>query len=239
MLVVARQDGRVDGEDSTLGRREALSLFGLIIAAAACSGSGKGVTSPTPSSTLAPTRGRGPTVAGTTTSAPPAVVRGRNAALDHAILADDAPGYNGRWRGEWSIVGGSSGVISGTVTIDPDARTLTAIFDPGIALLGGSPLPGFRVEGSVDSFVYDANTGAFHIVQTTPVGVATLESAQGIGSGTFKLTGTSIPKHVNVERVVATGVVNRAGRIPVQFTITRTDGVTQTGSMTLAPVGRA
>ncbi len=129
-------------------------------------------------------------------------------------------------------------MVSGTVTIDPDARTLTAIVDPGIAALGDPPLPGFRVEGSVDSFVYNADTGAFHIVQTTPVGTATLQSVEGIGSGTFRLTMSEIPKHLSVRRVVATGVANRAGQIPVQFTITHANGTTQRGAVTLEPLGR-
>jgi hypothetical protein len=227
--------------DGNLGRREALSLFGLVIAAAACgSATTHGVAASTTSRSAPSTGGVAPTGRHSTTTGTPAtnIVAGRNAALNHAILSEDAKGFNGRWNGDWSIAGGARGTVAGTVTIDPDARTLTAIVDPGIAVLGQPNLPGFRVEGSVDSFVYNSNTGAFHIVQSTPVGIATLESLDGIGSGTFRLTVTNIPKHLSVQRVVATGVANRGGQIPIQFAITHANGAVQHGTATLKPVGR-
>ncbi len=239
-----------DQPGGTVGRREALSLFALVVVAAACGtsgssgGDGEAGSSTTDRSATTSSRSPGssppaaiaPTTAAPTTST--TVVRGRNAALDHDILAEDARGFNGRWRGAWSVVGGGSGVISGDVTIDPDARTLVAVVDPGVAVLGGAPLPGFTVRGSVDSFVYDGQTGAFHIRQTTPVGVAALDSVGGMGSGTFKLTVTDIPSHLDVRSFVATGRANQGGVIPTDFTIVRADGTSHHGSVTFAPVGR-
>jgi hypothetical protein len=246
-MVCAVTGGRIRDVSEELapivGRREALSLFGLVALAAACGSSGqRGGTSASSSVTtrapgsVAPPAPTSAAALSTTTST--TVVRGHNAALDHEILALDARGFNGRWRGAWSLGGGGSGEISGNVTIDPDARTLVAVIDPGIAVLGGAPLPGFTVRGSVDSFVYDGQTGEFHIRQTTPVGVAALDSVRGMGSGTFKLTVTNIPAHLDVRSVVATGRANQGGVIPTEFTILRTDGTAQHGSVTFSQPGR-
>lgn len=218
-----------------LERREFLGLLGFL-ALAACSSSAK-KSAPGPSA-ITSTTARG---APLTTTGPPStiesptttVVAGSNAALDRATLASDAGTYNGGWHGTWTIDGGESADVAGTITIDPDARTLTATVQAGARMLGGDPLPKITISGSVDSFVYNADTGAFRIRQTTPVGVATLTN--GDGPGAFVLSVVDIPGHPDIVEFRATGVANRPDAIPVRFEVYTTGGTVRTGSVTFRP----
>jgi hypothetical protein len=226
-----------------LERREFLGLLGFL-ALAACSSSTKkaapGASTSTTARGVPPTIG--PTTTRPTTTGPPStrieapsttVVAGSNAALDRATLASDAGTYNGAWHGTWAIDGGPSADVAGTITIDPDARTLTATVAAGARILGGDPLPKITISGSVDSFVYSADTGAFRIRQTTPVGVATLTN--GDGPGAFVLSVVDIPGHPDIAEFRATGVANRPDAIPVRFEVHTTGGIVRTGSVTLQP----
>jgi hypothetical protein len=220
-----------------LERREFLSLLGFL-ALAACSSSAKN-SSPGPSATTSPNSSSrsipattGP--ASTRIEAPTTtVVPGSNTGLDKATLASDAGTYNGAWHGTWAIDGGPRADVAGTITIDPDARTLTATVEPGGRIVGGEVLPKFTIHGSVDSFVYNADTGAFRITQTTPAGVATLTN--GDGPGAFVLRVVDIPGHRDIAEFRATGVANRPDAIPVRFEVHATDGTVRTGSVTLLP----
>jgi hypothetical protein len=194
-----------------LERREFLSLLGFL-ALAACSSSAK--KSSPGSSAITSTRSSSEAIPPTTgprstrIEAPSTTVIARsNTALDKATLAGDADTYNGTWHGTWAIDGGPRADVAGTITIDPNARTLTATVEPGGRILGLDALPKFTIHGSVDSFVYNADTGAFRITQTTPVGVATLTN--GDGPGAFVLRVVDIPGHRDIAEFRATGVATR------------------------------
>jgi hypothetical protein len=223
--------------DRRLERREFIGLVGFLALAACSSSSGAKKSAPLPGTTSPPNSGTTPptTVTPSSGNAAPSttVVPGSNAALDHAILVSDAGTYNGRWHGTWTIDAGPRGEVAGTITIDPDARTLAAVVESGGAILGGDAIPTFTITGSVDSFVYNADTGAFRISQTTPVGDATLTDGDGFGA--FVLSVVDIPGHPDVAEFRATGVANRPDAIPVRFEVHATDGTVRTGSVTLQP----
>jgi hypothetical protein len=218
-------------------RREFIGLVGFL-ALAACGSSAKKSASGSGATTTSQTRPAPPSTAvasATTTlpAAPTTVVPGSNKGLDHATLVSDAGSYNGAWHGNWALDRGAQGEVSGTITIDPDARTLVAVVDDGGNILGGAAIPKFTITGSVDSFVYNVDTGAFRIRQKTPVGQATLTN--GTGPGAFALSVSDIPGHPDVKEFRATGVANRPDAIPVQFEIHATDGTVRTGSVTFHP----
>jgi hypothetical protein len=217
-------------------RRDFLGLVGFL-ALAACSSSSNRSSNPDSRASTSSSSRVSPTsrVAPTTSIESPSttVVFGSNHALDRATLASDAESYNGAWHGTWAIEDGPSAEVGGTIKIDPDARTLDAMVEYGGRILGGDAIPAFTIKGDVDSFAYDAETGAFRIHQTTPVGTATLTN--GNGPGAFVLSVVDIPNHSNVAQFRATGVANRPDAIPVQFEVHATDGTVRTGSITFHP----
>jgi hypothetical protein len=231
-----------DPKQTSLGRREALGLLGFL-ALAACgssaSSSGKATaTTAAPPTTKAPASSATPSTAPATSPTTAPVVLGSNTALDAGILASDASSYNGAWSGAWQTEAdgahaAASGTASGAITIDAKARTLTAAVERSDSIVGGGAIPKFTIVGHVDSFTYNADSGAFAIHQQTAIGDATLTN--GAGPGGFRLTLANIPGHPDVQEVVATGVANRPDAIPAGFTITYRDGSTVHGSITFTP----
>ena len=238
----------VSAWEDTLSRRTAIAtLLGVLITA--CGGgsrSGPSAAAPattTPSATTAATGGSTP--AAPTTAAPAtlsgvapttAVVRGANAYVTTAVLTDNAHSYNGRWSGAWKEPGsGLSGTVTGTVAIDPTARTYTLAVTIGADFLPGEALPTATGQLSVDAYTYDGNTGSFAIHQTTPLGKATVTSVGGIGTGTFKLVLTEIPGHTDVASIECTGVAYKPDEIPVDVTVRFQDGTSKMGHLSLTP----
>ena len=227
-------------EDPEVTRRWILALLsGALLAA--CSSSAKsgsssvgGTTAATEASTapVSTSATTGTTAAPSTTST--AVVLGSNKNITAQLLTQNAKGYNGSWSAAWSVPSfGTSGTISGLVTIDPTARTLTAMITvTGDLLHDGVPVAPFTVDGSVDSYTY-ADDGTFAIHKSTPVGDATLTSVGGMGTGQFLLKVVNIPSHPKVASFEATGVANRAGVIPTTVKVTFADGTTESAALQL------
>jgi hypothetical protein len=157
---------------------------------------------------------------------------GSNKNITKDILMEDARGYNGAWSGEWvADSAGKLGTVRVQVTIDPEARTLTADFTiEGDLLQDGISIGPFSVSGSADYYTY-SDEGVFSIHKQTPLGDATLANGGNIGSGKFILQLSKVTGHAGVSGVRAEGVANRGGEIPTTFTITRSDGSKVTGNV--------
>lgn len=156
---------------------------------------------------------------------------GSNKNIDHDILVSDADGYNGTWSGDWIVGGATLGTVTASVTIDPDARTLTvAVSVTGDIAQDGVAIAPFTVDGSVDSYIY-SDDGMFSIGKQTALGNATISNGGQIGSGLFQLGLTGVIGHPTISRFDAEGRANLADEIPTTFTITRSNGTQVTGSI--------
>lgn len=220
-------------------RRTALgALLALVIAACSDSSTtpvhsaGSPPGSQPPSETGTPSA----TTSTVTPSASATYVRGSNQALTKAVLTGNARAYNGSWRGAFTeSASGSSGTITGGLTIDPAARTFAARVSAISNLLPGTPLPPLTLTVNADSYMYDGDTGSFSVTVHTDLGTATVYADQGIGTGTFKLRLENIPGHTDVARIEASGIAFRPNKIPVAFTVVFTDGHRVSGQLAFTP----
>lgn len=223
-------------EQPELSRRTALgALLGLLIAAC---GSGGGASKATSSaSPTSPASGStsSPPASSSAPSTTTAIVPGSNTNVTHEVLLSDAGSYDGAWKGAWTEAeSGLSGTITGSVTIDPDARTYTAEVALGAAFLPGATVAPFTVTVSADSYTY-GDDGSFSLSGTTPLGNATISSDQGIGTGTFKLHIEDVPGHTDVKSLDFSGVTIRPAEIPVDFTVTFKDATSASGHISFTP----
>jgi hypothetical protein len=219
--------------DAEVSRRRLLTVLGAALLAA-CGGATRKSsqtegTSPTSETITSPPTSEADTVSAPTTAVP--VVPGSNSNITDEILTLDARGCDGSWSATWrNDRSATPATITGAVTIDPNARTLTAHISVAGDLLGdGVAIPAFSVGGSVDSYTY-ADDGTFAIDKATPVGDATMTSVGGMGTGQFHLKVVNIPSHPTVTSFEASGTANRAGVIPATLTVTFTDGTKATGT---------
>jgi hypothetical protein len=201
------------------------AVFALVALAAVGSGCSHPKSEATNAGSTTPSRSGGLTPATTTR---PTFVGGTNTYLTTGILEANSEMYGGSWSGPWSYdSGGGSGVITADVDFDYRGRRVTAKCAIGGELMATAVLP-FDIDFAVDSFTYEGDTKTFTVNHDRPLGRVTVTDDGG--GGRFKLTMDSVSGHPDVAFVAVTGALNHPSLVPVQFSLTFSDGTTRTGT---------